>query len=114
VPGQCNNAYVFPGLGLGVLIAEASRVTDEMFLAAAQALENEVSEPERSSGLIYPPLARIRQVSRRIAVAVAEVAWAQGLAGRPAPEDLEGEVAAYQFDPAYPRFVPEVAAEAGD
>jgi malate dehydrogenase (oxaloacetate-decarboxylating)(NADP+) len=104
LPSQCNNAYVFPGVGLGVIVAEAERVTDQMFLAAAEALAAEVSASDVAHGRIYPPLARIRGVSRMIAAAVAEVAWAQGLARRPRPADLGGEIAAYQFDPAYPIF----------
>jgi malate dehydrogenase (oxaloacetate-decarboxylating)(NADP+) len=114
VPGQCNNAYVFPGVGLGLLVAEARRVTDSMFLAAAQALAAEVTDADLASGRIYPSLARIREVSGRIAAAVAEVTWAQGLARRPRPPDLEGDVAAHQFDPAYPVFVSEVDRAAED
>ena len=104
LPSQCNNAYLFPGVGLGVVAAEAARVTDEMFLAGARALSGEVSEADIESGRIYPPLARIREVSRRIAVAVAEVAWAQGLARRARPGDLDADIAAYQFDPTYPVY----------
>jgi malate dehydrogenase (oxaloacetate-decarboxylating)(NADP+) len=103
-PSQCNNSYVFPGIGLGVIVAEAARVTDEMFLAAAEALAGEVSQTDVDAGRIYPPLGRIRAVSRRIAGAVAEVAWAQGVARRERPDDLEAAIAAYQFDPSYPIY----------
>ena len=72
VPGQGNNAYIFPGLGLGVISGKARRIPDEMFLAAARALAGEVTDEDFDTGRIYPPLKRIREVSIRIAVAVAE------------------------------------------
>ena len=100
--------------GLGLLVAEARRVTDSMFLAAAQALAAEVTDADLASGRIYPPLARIREVSSRIAAAVAEVAWADGLARRPRPADVAGAIAAQQFDLAYPVFVSEVERTAED
>jgi malate dehydrogenase (oxaloacetate-decarboxylating)(NADP+) len=103
-PSQCNNAYVFPGLGLGVVFAEATVVTDEMLLAASVALSREVSAADVAAGRLYPPLTRIREVSRRIAVAVAEVAWARGLARRERPHELEASIAAFQFDATYPDY----------
>jgi malate dehydrogenase (oxaloacetate-decarboxylating)(NADP+) len=112
-PGQCNNAYVFPGVGLGLLVAEARRVTDSMFLVAARALAGEVSDTDLASGRLYPPLARIREVSSRIAAAVAEEAWEQGLARRACPADLEADIAGHQFDTAYPVFVSEVDRSSG-
>jgi malate dehydrogenase (oxaloacetate-decarboxylating)(NADP+) len=113
VPGQCNNAYVFPGVGLGLLVAEARRVTDSMFLAAARVLAGEASEADLASGRLYPPLARIREVSSRIAAAVAEEVWDQGLARRSRPADLEADIAAHQFDTAYPVLVSEVGRVSG-
>lgn len=77
--GQCNNVFVFPGVGLGVLISEASRVTDAMFLAAAQALaEFTVSHPS-GEGCLYPSLKDLREVSREIAFRVAQTAREAGL-----------------------------------
>jgi malate dehydrogenase (oxaloacetate-decarboxylating)(NADP+) len=101
VPGQGNNAYVFPGVGLGVLFCEASRVTDEMFFAAARELADQVSEDDLAQGRVYPALSRIRDVSSRIAARVAEVAYEQGLAARPRPPDLLGEIRASMFEPSY-------------
>jgi malate dehydrogenase (oxaloacetate-decarboxylating)(NADP+) len=112
-PGQCNNAYVFPGVGLGLLVAEARRVTDSMFLAAARVLAGEASDADLASGRLYPPLARIREVSSRIAAAVAEEAWDRGLARRSRPADLEADIAAHQFDTAYPVLVSEVERASG-
>ncbi len=81
VPGQANNSYIFPGVGLGILASEASRVTDEMFAAAAKALDAQVSEEDFKLGRIYPSLARIREVSLTIALAVARVAYARRTRG---------------------------------
>ena len=67
VPGQANNAYIFPGVGLGVLASEASRVTDEMFTAAAKSLNDQVTAEDLKIGRIYPSLSRIREVSANIA-----------------------------------------------
>ena len=88
VPGQANNSYIFPGVGLGILASEASRVTDEMFAAAAKALDEQVSEEDFQLGRIYPSLSRIREVSVNIALAVAKVAFARGLTAMPEPADL--------------------------
>jgi malate dehydrogenase (oxaloacetate-decarboxylating)(NADP+) len=112
-PGQCNNAYVFPGLGLGLMVAQARRVTESMFLAAARALAAEVQAADLESGRIFPPLARIGEVSSRIAAVVAEVAWSQGIARRSRPADLAADIAAVRFDPAYPLFVSDVDRASG-
>jgi malate dehydrogenase (oxaloacetate-decarboxylating)(NADP+) len=109
VPGQCNNAYVFPGVGLGAVIAESSRVTNSMFLAAGEALAATLTAEDVASGRIFPPISTIRAVSRRIAAAVAEVAWKEGVARRPRPADLDAEIAAYQFDPTYPDLLARTA-----
>jgi malate dehydrogenase (oxaloacetate-decarboxylating)(NADP+) len=105
VPGQGNNAYVFPGVGLGAIVCGASLVTDEMFFAAAEALANEVSEADLEQGRIYPPLVAIRQVSAAIAVAVARVAYRRGLASQPEPEDLLAHVEAQMYVPSYRSYV---------
>jgi len=104
VPGQSNNAYIFPGVGLGVVASEASRVTDEMFSAAARALAAEVRESDLALGRVYPPLSRIREVSVAIAAAVAEVAWARGLARSRRPDDPAAFIRAQMFEPDYPIY----------
>jgi malate dehydrogenase (oxaloacetate-decarboxylating)(NADP+) len=101
VPGQGNNAYVFPGLGLGVLAAEATTVTDDMFLAAAHAVADLVTSERLEAGTLYPPLSRIREVSLEIAVRVAELAFREGLARAARPNDLRASIAATMFDPVY-------------
>lgn len=100
-PGQGNNAYIFPGIGLGAIACEAERISDEMFLAAAEALAGEVNEADLAAGSIYPPLANIRALSLTIAVAVAEVAYDQDLARRPRPDDLKQAIFNSMYDPAY-------------
>lgn len=105
VPSQGNNAYIFPGLGLGIVASQSRRVTDTMFLAAARALADEVSEADLSEDRIYPPLSRIREVSERIARAVAEVAYAEGLADSPRPADLEASIRGQVFVPSYASYV---------
>jgi len=105
VPGQGNNAYTFPGVGLGILASESRLVTNEMFLAAARALANEVSEDDLSEGRIYPPLRRIREVSLSIAVAVAKAAYDQGLARVPKPDDLRLHIKAQMFEPSYRSYM---------
>eukprot|EP01031_Cornospumella_fuschlensis_P022956 gene22956-27936_t len=72
VPGQGNNAYIFPGVGLGALAAEATSITDEDFMVAAKTLAGMVSKDRLSQGCIYPPLSHIREVSKAISIAVAK------------------------------------------
>jgi len=79
VIGQCNNVFVFPGVGLGALISEASRVTDSMFLAAAQALADFTASHAASEGCLYPGLHELREVSRLIAFKVAQTAREEGV-----------------------------------
>jgi malate dehydrogenase (oxaloacetate-decarboxylating)(NADP+) len=104
VPGQGNNAYVFPGIGLGIVASGASRVTDEMFLAAAKKLADETTESDLACGSVYPPLTRIRAVSRAIAVAVAQVGINSGLATRDMGGDIDAFVGSQMFVPYYPEY----------
>ena len=105
VPGQGNNAYIFPGVGLGAIVSGASHVTDEMFFAAASALAHQVEVADLERGLIYPPLNEIREVSAAIAVAVAEVAYQRGLATQPKPDDLGAHIEAQMYVPRYRSYV---------
>ena len=105
VPGQANNAYIFPGVGLGVLAAETCRITDEMFAAAAVALNEQVTEADLQLGRIFPSLSRIGEVSVAIALAVARVAFDRGLAGWVEPTDLPAHIRSRMYDPAYRAYV---------
>jgi malate dehydrogenase (oxaloacetate-decarboxylating)(NADP+) len=104
VPRQGNNSYIFPGVGLGVVAVCASRVTGEMFMAAARTLAEHVTESDLAQGSLYPPLNRVRDVSAHIAVAVAEVAFSHGLAGIDRPDDLLKYVRSQMYDPRYQSY----------
>lgn len=104
VPGQGNNAYIFPGVGLGVMVADSSRVTDEMFAAAARTLAATVNDDDLAMGRIFPSLSRIREVSKAIAVEVVRIAYERGLARAPRPDDYEAAVEAAMYQPVYPVY----------
>lgn len=104
VPGQGNNAYIFPGVGLGAVVCGARQVTNEMFLAAAESLADQVTEHDLELGRIYPQLTRIRDVSAHVAAAVAGVAYRMGLATNPEPEDILAEIRANMYQPVYPEY----------
>jgi malate dehydrogenase (oxaloacetate-decarboxylating)(NADP+) len=105
VPGQGNNAYIFPGVGLGVIACDATRVTDEMFFAAAKVLAWEVSDGDLRKGCIYPPLKRIRETSVSIATATAEVAYRQDLATKSRPTNLRAFIESQMYQPDYEDYV---------
>jgi malate dehydrogenase (oxaloacetate-decarboxylating)(NADP+) len=104
VPGQGNNAYIFPGVGLGVLASRARLVVDEMFFVAARTLAHLVTEADLEQGSIFPPLHRIQEVSAAIGTAVAEVAFARRLAAQPPPADLRAHVESLMYRPEYPSY----------
>lgn len=101
VPGQGNNAYIFPGVGLGVIAARARRVTNEMFFIAARTLASCVSDNDLALGRVFPHLANIRDVSRRIAIAVATTALARELSPLDKNCDVTALVDAHIFQPEY-------------
>jgi malate dehydrogenase (oxaloacetate-decarboxylating)(NADP+) len=101
VSRQGNNSYIFPGVGLGVIVSGATRVTDEMFMAAAQSLAHDVTDTDLAQGSLYPPLTAIRDVSAHIAAAVAEVAYRRKLAREPEPADLPAFVKSRMYDARY-------------
>jgi malate dehydrogenase (oxaloacetate-decarboxylating)(NADP+) len=105
VPGQGNNAYIFPGVGLGVIVSRSRVVTDEMFLAAAHSLANMVKISDLERGRIYPPLSDIRQVSAQIATDVATMAYDSGFTDKAKPKDVLAEVQEYMYRPVYPHYV---------
>ncbi|XP_072965543.1 NADP-dependent malic enzyme-like isoform X1 [Typha angustifolia] len=102
VPGQANNAYIFPGFGLGLVISGAIRVHDELLLAASEALAQQVTEENFDKGLIYPPFTNIRKISAQIAANVAAKAYELGLASRlPRPRDLVKYAESCMYTPLY-------------
>jgi malate dehydrogenase (oxaloacetate-decarboxylating) len=98
---QCNNSYVFPGLGLGVLAVGAQRVSDAMFMAAAYALADCSPARHDPDGLLLPPLSESRRVSRTIALAVAAAAQDGGLAAPCEPAERERLIDVKMWQPRY-------------
>ncbi|XP_050158711.1 NADP-dependent malic enzyme isoform X2 [Malus sylvestris] len=102
VPGQANNAYIFPGFGLGLIMAGAIRVHDDMLLAASEALATQVSEEHYAKGMIYPPFTNIRKISANIAAKVAAKVYELGLASNlPRPKDLVKYAESCMYSPRY-------------
>ncbi len=99
--GQGNNMYVFPGVGLGAVICQATKITDSMFYIAAKTLANLVKEEDLKKGRVYPDLNDIREISAQIAYAVCEVAYANGIAWTKRPENLLEYIKSKMFQPIY-------------
>lgn len=101
VPGQGNNAYVFPGLGLGAIYSGAKRITDDMLIVAAQTLAQSVSEAQIHYGCLYPSLKEIREVSLDIATSVAKCAELNGLTDRAIDDSFKEMLAREIYSPQY-------------
>ncbi|AQK85309.1 NADP-dependent malic enzyme 3 [Zea mays] len=105
VPGQSNNAYIFPGFGLGLVISGAIRVHEDMLLAASEALAAQATQENFDKGSIFPPFTNIRKISARIAAAVAAKAYELGLATRlPPPRDLVKYAQSCMYTPVYRNY----------
>ena len=104
VIGQCNNAFIFPGVGLGVLLSEASRVTDSMFLAAARALAEFTITHAASDNCLYPSLRELRAVSRLIAFHVAKTARDEGFGQSLDDTALQAAIEEFCWFPEYPEI----------
>ncbi|HTZ37398.1 MAG TPA: NAD-dependent malic enzyme [Stellaceae bacterium] len=102
VPGQGNNVYIFPAMGMAVYATEATRVTDEMFIVAAQAVAAEVTDEDLATGLIYPPQGRILEASLHVAERIAAHIFDSGLARVPRPDDIAALIRARAYRPDYP------------
>jgi malic enzyme len=101
--GQSNNVFIFPGVGLGVMVTESREVTDGMFAAAARQLAQEVRAEDLRAGSLFPSTGRIREVTAQVALAVAKEARDSGVANRPIEDDrLPGAIAEAMWIPAYP------------
>jgi malic enzyme len=104
--GQANNVFVFPGLGLGAIAAEARTMPDALFLAAARTLDSCVTERRLAAGALYPPVAELRSVTRAIATAVARTAVEHGIAGIASGTDPAAAVDGAMWWPEYAPYVP--------
>ncbi len=100
-PGQGNNAYIFPGIGLGAIASGASVITEDMFLIAAKTLADTVRKEDLEYGTLYPPLSQIRDVSLSIATKVAEKAYDEGIARMERPPDIRGMIQKRMYQPYY-------------
>jgi malate dehydrogenase (oxaloacetate-decarboxylating)(NADP+) len=101
VPGQGNNVYIFPAMGMAVFATEATRVTEEMFIVAAQAVAEQVTEENLSMGLIYPPQSRILEASLHVAERIAACIFEKGLARVPRPDDVGALIRARAYRAVY-------------
>jgi malate dehydrogenase (oxaloacetate-decarboxylating)(NADP+) len=106
VSGQGNNMFIFPGIGLGAVVCGAKKITDDMFFTAAKTLSHMVSREELESGTVYPDLGKIRQISLAIATAVCRLAYDEGLAQFPEPDDLRKYVRNCMYHPEYKQYMP--------
>ena len=102
--GQANNVFIFPGVGLGVITSGARQVTDSMFLAAAQALADMVTDEMLERGQLYPDISDVRSVSQSVALAVAAEAVAEGVADP--IDDLEAAIDQERWEPEYVAYRP--------
>ena len=103
VISQCNNSYIFPGIGLGVIAAGASRISDEMLMVASTTLA-EMSSQLDDSGATLPPLTALAEVSRKVAFAVARSAQQQGFALSTSEEDVLSEIERNFWTPSYREY----------
>jgi malic enzyme len=104
--GQCNNVFIFPGLGLGSIVAEAHEIPDEFFLEAARVLSAQVSPDRLARGAIYPPIAELRSVARSIAIAIVSLARDRGFGRLYRDEEIEPAVERAIWWPDYGPFEP--------
>lgn len=102
--GQCNNSFIFPGVGLGLLASGARRVTNEMFVAAALVLSEFAPALNDPAAPLYPPLEQVREISREVAIAVALEAQQAGLADETSADELERRIEAKVWTPHYPNL----------
>jgi malate dehydrogenase (oxaloacetate-decarboxylating)(NADP+) len=101
VPGQGNNVYIFPAMGMAVFATEATRVTEDMFIVAAQAVAEQVTEENLSMGLIYPPQSHILNASLHVAERIAACIFEKGLARVSRPDDVGALVRGRAYRPVY-------------
>jgi malate dehydrogenase (oxaloacetate-decarboxylating)(NADP+) len=101
IPGQGNNVFIFPALGMAIFATEAKRVTDEMLLVASEAVADQIKNEDFEKGLIYPPIKNIREVSKNVAIKVAEEIFRSGLARVKKPKNLEKFIKSKMYEPLY-------------
>jgi len=105
IPGQGNNAYIFPGVGLGIVLSRSNIISDDLFLTAAHSLSSLVSDEELYNGQIYPSLSNIRSVSKKIAINVAKKAISSGLTNITLPQNLDKHLDSIIYNPEYQDYI---------
>ncbi|XP_062855746.1 NAD-dependent malic enzyme, mitochondrial-like [Trichomycterus rosablanca] len=114
--GQGNNAYIFPGVALAVILSGVRHISDTVFLEAAKILAEQLTDEElnQNQGRLYPPLSNIREVSLQMAVKVVEFLYSKGMAFRyPEPLDKEAYVRSIVWNTEYDSFLPDIYERAG-
>uniref|UniRef100_A0A8C7ZEK2 Malic enzyme n=1 Tax=Oryzias sinensis TaxID=183150 RepID=A0A8C7ZEK2_9TELE len=107
-PGQGNNAYIFPGVALAVILSGVRHISDTVFLEAAKALAEQLTDEELAEGRLYPPLSNIREVSVQIAIKAMEYVYSKGMAFHyPEPMDKNGFIRATVWNTSYDSFLPD-------
>uniref|UniRef100_A0A8C8EMI3 Malic enzyme n=1 Tax=Oncorhynchus tshawytscha TaxID=74940 RepID=A0A8C8EMI3_ONCTS len=108
-PGQGNNAYIFPGVALAVILSGVRHISDTVFLEAAKTLADQLTDEELAEGRLYPPLSNIREVSLQMAVKVVRFVYANNMAFRyPEPKDKDTFVRSTVWDINYDSFLPDI------
>jgi malate dehydrogenase (oxaloacetate-decarboxylating)(NADP+) len=105
LPGQANNFYIFPAVGMAIYATQAKRVSDEMFIEAAAAVADQVPDALLQQGLLYPPQANILETEIKTAARVAQLVFDSGLARVDRPADIEAFIRSYVYQPAYEKLI---------
>jgi malate dehydrogenase (oxaloacetate-decarboxylating)(NADP+) len=105
LPSQANNLYIFPAVGMAIHATNAKRVTDEMFIEAAQAVADQVTPEQLKLGMLFPPQSNILETEIQTAARVARVVFEEGLAGVPRPDDFEAFIRSHVYKPEYRNLV---------
>jgi malate dehydrogenase (oxaloacetate-decarboxylating)(NADP+) len=105
LPGQANNFYIFPAVGMAIYATRARRVTDQMFIEAARAVADEVSPAQLQQGLLYPLQSGILETEIRTAARVARLVFESGLAGVERLADMEAFIRQHVYRPDYPEYL---------
>ncbi|HEV3341355.1 MAG TPA: NAD-dependent malic enzyme [Pirellulales bacterium] len=101
LPSQANNLYIFPAVGMAIYATNAQRVTDEMFIEAAQAVADQVTPEQLKLGMLFPPQSNILEVEIKTAARVAKLVFESNLARVARPADYEGFIRGYVYTPEY-------------
>jgi malate dehydrogenase (oxaloacetate-decarboxylating) len=102
--GQCNNVFIFPGLGLGIVVSKTPKVTEKMFIRTAQVLSEFSPLLKDPLASLFPPLEQLRDASRSIAIAVVQVAQEEGLVPKASLQEIEKMVSQKMWFPTYPNY----------